>query len=124
MAAITIQTIKAPFAAITAGSADVTWTAGSTDGDTIACNGRDILLVYNSSADTVYTCTVTSVANAKGRTGDIASYSLAAGDFAAFGVGLTLSPGWRNSSTGLIALDVENAAVKWMVLRLPTGYPG
>ena len=123
MAAITIQNIKGPFDVITAGSADFTWTAGDTGTDTIAVTGREIVLVYNSGASP-YTCTITSVVDDKNRTGDITAYSLAAGDFAAFGVGLTNSAGWKSTSTGLITVDVENAAVKWAVLKLPNGYPG
>lgn len=123
MPAITIQTIKGPFEAITAGGADFTFTAGDTGGDTFVCTGREILIVYNSGASP-YTCTIASVDDEKGRSEDITAYSLAAGDFAVFGIGLTNSQGWKNTSTGLVSLDVENAAVKWAVLKLPNGYPG
>ena len=121
MPALTVQTIKGPFETIAAGGADFTLAAGATDGDTFQCTGREILIVFNSGA-APYTITITSVDDEKGRSEDIATYSLAAGDYAVFGVGLTNAKGWKNAS-GLIALDVENVAVKWAVLRLPAGYP-
>lgn len=121
MAALTVQNITAPFGAITAGSADFTLAAGSTDGDTFVCTGREILIAFNSGVS-AYTVTITSVDDEKGRSEDITAYSLAAGDYAVFGVGLTNSQGWKSTS-GTIAVDVENVAVKWAVLRLPAGYP-
>lgn len=125
MAALTPVTIKGPFETIAANGADFTWTAGSVSTDTIACLGRDILLVWNTDAVTPYWCKVFSEVDERNRdTTVLDAYSLAAGDFAVFGCGLTNSPGWKDSATGLIMLDVENAAVKWAVLRLPTGFPG
>lgn len=123
MAALTITTIKAPFATIAANGADFTWTAGNTGTDTIAATGREIVLVWNTDGANPYTCTIVAEDDEKGRAEDIGPYSLAAGEFAAFGVALTNSPGWKDASTGLITVDVENAAVKWAVLKLPDGYP-
>lgn len=121
--AITVQTIKGPFEAITAGSADFTFAAGTiTDGDTFACTGREILLVTNTDAVNAETITITSVDDEKGRAEDITAYSLAAGDFVAFGVGLTNSKGWK-STAGNIRITVSAATVKVAVLRLPAGYP-
>jgi hypothetical protein len=122
MATLAVQTIKGPFEAIAANGADFTFAAGSTGTDTFVCTGREILLALNSDPTNPYTVTITSVDDEKGRSEDIAAYSLAAGEYAAFGVGLTNAQGWKNSS-GLITIDVENAAVKWAVLRLPAGYP-
>ena len=124
MAALTITTILAPFATVAAGAADITFTAGNTGTDTIACTGRDIILAWNTDPTNPYTCTITAEDDEKNRAEDLGPYSLAAGDIAAFGVGLTNSAGWKDSATALITVDVENAAVKWAVLRLPTGYPG
>lgn len=121
MAALTPVTIIGPFAAVSAGAADFTWTAGDTGTDTFACTGREILLAYNSGGSP-YTITITSVDDQFGRSEDITAYSLAAGDYAVFGVGLTNSPGWKQTN-GTIIVDVENAAVKWAVLKLPNGYP-
>jgi hypothetical protein len=124
MAALTITTIIAPFATVAANAADVTMTAGDTGGDTIACNGRDVIIAQNTHAADPYTITIASEIDEQNRTGDITTYSLAAGEIAVFGVGLTNSVGWKDATTGLISVDVENAAVKWGILRLPAGYPG
>ena len=124
MALITTQTIKGPFDAITAGQATLALTVGNVGGDTFTVTGREILLVQNSHATTAYTITISSVADERGRTGDITAYSLAAGEIAMFGIALTNSPGWKNTSTQLIAITPNNAAIKWAVLKLPAGYPG
>ena len=124
MAALTITNVQAPFEIISANEADITFTAGSTGTDTIATNGRDIIIAWNTDGANPYTLTIASEIDEANRTGDITTYSLAAGELAAFGVALTNSAGWKNASTGLITVDVENAAIKWAVLRLPTGYPG
>jgi len=123
MAAIAVQTIKGPFEAITAGVADFVWTAGAVSpGDTFVCTGREILMFWNPAGGSTYTVTVTSQVDEKGRTGDITTYSMAAGDFVALGVGLTNAQGWK-AATGLITMMVSNAAVLVAVLRLPSGFP-
>ena len=122
MAAISTQTMKAPFDTVSAGQITFTWTAGNTGGDTITITGREVLLAWNSGASP-YTVTIASQVDEKNRTGDITSYSLAAGEFLYFTGGMTLAPGWRNVSTGLITITPSNAAVKWAVLKLPNGYP-
>ena len=124
MGALSIQTMKGPFEAIAANGLDITFAAGTTGaGDTIAATGREIIVAWNSHAVTAYSFTVTSVADEKNRTADITTYNLDAGEFAFLGVGLTNQVGWKNGS-GLIAVTVSNAAVKWAVVRLPIGYPG
>lgn len=121
--AITVQTIKGPFEAVAAGSVDFTFAAGTvTDGDTFVCTGRELLLVTNTEVADAKTITITSVDDEKGRSEDITAYSLAAGDFAVFGVGLTNAKGWK-STAGKIRITVEAATVKVAVLRLPAGYP-
>ena len=117
--AITVQTIKGPFEAIAAGGADFTLAAGDVaNGNKFQCTGREILIVENGGASP-YTVTITSVDDEKGRAENITSYSLAAGDFAVFGVGLTNSQGWKQTD-GTILVNVENAAVLVAVLRLPS----
>jgi len=123
MAAITVQTMKAPFDVVSAGGITFTWTVGNTGGDTIAITGREILLIWNSSATTTYTVTISSQVDSQNRTGDITAYSLALGEFAYFTGGLTNQPGWKNTSTGLITITPSNAAIKWALLKLPNGYP-
>ena len=127
MADPTVITVQAkpvgPFTAITAGSADFTFAAGTvTDGDTFVCTGRELLIVFNSSLATPRTITITSVDDETNRAGDISAYSMAAGDYAVFGVGLTNARGWMFTAK-TIRITVSNAELKVAVLRLPAGYP-
>lgn len=121
---ITPQTILGPFDANSGspGYHDFTLaasTAATTDAFT--CTGRDILVAFNSGS-VPYTMTITSQVDEKHRTEDITDYSLAAGDYAAFGVGLTNGKGWMDSSKK-ITITTSNILVKVAVLRLPAGYP-
>lgn len=121
--AITVQTIKGPWEAITANGADFTFAAGTpSDGDTFVCTGREILLVTNTEVADAKKVTIVSVDDETNRSENITDYSLAAGDFSVFGVGLTNSKGWK-STAGTIRITVEAATVKVAVLRLPAGYP-
>lgn len=117
--AITVQDIDGPFDDIAAGGADFVWTAADVaNGNSFACTGKELLLVRNSHATTAYTVTITSVADEKNRSEDISAYSLAAGDFAVFGVGLTTAAGWRQT-TNVINISGNNAAIEFAILRLP-----
>ena len=120
--AITVQSIQAPFDAVTAGSEDFTFAqSDASNGNTFACTGRELLLLSNESGDAA-TITITSVDDEKGRSENITDYSLADGDFVCFGVGMTNSKGWRSTS-GTIRIDTSDADLKVAVLRLPAGYP-
>jgi hypothetical protein len=117
--ALTVQDIKGAFAAIAVGGADITFAAAdATSKNYFPCTGKEILIAYNSDEANPYTVTITSVDDEKGRSEDIAAYSLAAGDYAVFGVGLTNAKGWKQTS-GQIYLEASNEAVKFAVLRLP-----
>lgn len=119
---IAIQTILAPFAAVGAGAADFVFVAGTvTDGDTYACTGRELLLAFNTGAG-ARTITIVSVDDETNRAESITAYSLAAGDYAVFGQGLTNSKGWQ-SSAKTIRITVSHAEVTVAVLRLPAGFP-
>ena len=121
--AITVQDITEPFEAVTAGSADFTTAAAdSGNGNTFVCTGREILILQNDEVGAL-TVTITSTDDATGRTEDITTYSLAAGDRAVFGVGLTNAKGWKNSS-GLITLTASADTLKVAVLRIPAGFGG
>lgn len=121
--ALTVQEVKAPFAAIGAGEADFTLAAGNTDGNYFTCTGREIIIIYNPAGGSTYTVTVTSVADEKGRSGNLTSYSMAAGDYVVLPMALTNAQGWKDTS-GRVNITVNNAAVLVAVLRLPAGYPG
>jgi len=120
--AVTVQSITAPFGAITAGSADFVFAAcDNVNGNSFVCTGREVLVIYNPSAGAL-TVTITSVDDEKGRSEDITAYSLAAADFAVFGIGLTNAKGWK-SSGGLVVFTGSSADLDYAVLRLPAGYP-
>lgn len=123
MALITPISMKGPFDAMTAGLITFAFTAGNAGGDTISITGRQFIVIQNTGVG-ARTFTITSVADEKGRTGDITAYSLAAGEFAYFPGGLTNSPGWKNSSTGLLTITPSHAEVKYAVFTLPAGTPG
>lgn len=119
---ITIQEMKGPFADITANLVDITFAAmDNTNGNKFVCTGREVIIFQNTDAGS-QTVTIPSVADEKNRSQDITTYSLGAGEFAAFGVGLTNSKGWKQTS-GEINLDCSSANIKVAVLRLPAGYP-
>lgn len=118
---LTVQQMLGPFDAYGALAAHFTFAAGTiTDGDTFQCTGREILLVKNGTGTN--TITITSIADEKGRTKDITTYSLAAGLFAAFGIGLTNAQGWK-AAAGTVRITVSSAEVTVAVLRLPAGFP-
>jgi len=116
--AITVQSVKGPFAAVVAGGLDVTFAASdSANGNTLAITGKELLLAFNdgSAAGTI---TIDSVDDEKGRQEDITTYSLAVGDYIAFGGGLTTSKGWIQSG-GVLNIDTSNVDIKVAGLRLP-----
>ena len=118
---ITVQDILAPFVAPGANDADFTFTAlTASDGDAWTCNGRDILLVMNPEAGAKW-ITIISTDDEFGRAEEITQYSLGAGEWAAFGVGLTNSKGWKDTA-GKIKVIPEDATVDAAVLRLPPGF--
>ena len=118
---ITVQQMKGPFDAVVALGFDITFAASTlTDGDTFQCTGRELLLVYNSS--TSATITITSVADEKGRTGDITTYAVAGSGYSIFPVGLTNAPGWK-SAAGTIRITCSATTLKVAVIRLPAGFP-
>ena len=79
--------------------------------NSFAPSGDDILIVQNSGASP-YTFTLSSAADALNRTGDITSYSLAAGVVSIFRV---KSMGWVQSD-GKVYLAASNAAIKFAVI--------
>ena len=114
---ITIQTVEGPFAEIAAGEADVTLAAGdAVNGNSMAVTGKEVLLAHNSSGGAL-TMTITSVIDEKNRTKHITDYSLAAGDYAVFLVGMTMSKGWKQTD-GTILVDVAAADILLAALKL------
>lgn len=101
--------------AYSAGAADLTMTAAdATNKEQVAITGQELVIAHNTGAS-AYTVTISSVADDQGRTGDVATYSLAAGDYAIFGpFGLE---GWKQTD-GKLYFEASNASVKFGVVRL------
>lgn len=119
---ITVQEIKSPFAVISAGGLDFTMAAlDAVNGNQFTCVGREIIILENTDAG-AQTVTINSAADEKNREGDLSAYSLAANDFVVAPMGLTNSPGWKQSD-GKIQIDTSSANIKIAVLRLPAGFP-
>lgn len=76
--------------------ADLTWTNLSGDDDVFTLHPDDILLIWNPD-DSAHSLDITSQPDPKyGRSADISSYSVGAGEIAAFG---PFQPhGWADSS--------------------------
>jgi hypothetical protein len=112
--ALTVTVLKQNNVAVNAGDLTVTMNASDTvNGNSFPCTGNEIILVQNT--DTVaHTFTVTSVADALGRTGDLAAYSVAASGIAA--IQESVVQGWRQSD-GNIYMTSTSALLKFAVLR-------
>jgi hypothetical protein len=78
-------------------------------------------MVHNTNVG-VQTVTIVAVDDEQNRAESITPYSLAAGDYAVFGVSLTNSRGWQ-SATKTITIYVSDVSVEIAVLTLPAGYP-
>lgn len=115
--ALTKKTALGAFGTYSAGAAVVTMNAGdATNGNSFVASANDLVIVRNSGAG-ARTITFSSVADEKGRTGDITAYSLAAGAIAVFGP-FTTAQGWRQSD-GNIYITPEHAEVLIGVIALP-----
>jgi hypothetical protein len=103
-----------PTRPLTADSADMVMTAADVANlNQFVAAGKDVVVAFNSGGS-AYTVTITS-APLNGRTGDITTYSIGAGEFAVFGPFATL--GWKQTD-GYVYLQASNAAVKFGVLDL------
>ncbi len=99
-----------------------TSTSDPTDRSTLIVDGKTLLAVYNS--DTIaHTVTVTSVADASNRAGNITAYSVkpASAAVPVALIGPFKSAGWAQPSpnTGQLFIDVSDAKLQLSVLTLP-----
>jgi hypothetical protein len=113
---LTKSTLAGPLPAtlpVAANGLDLTFTAADVaNKNQFAGAGDDLLLAWNSGVS-AYTTTFTSVA-INGRTGDVTTYSIDAGEIAAFRF---KDIGWKQSD-GKIYVEASNAAVKFAVIAL------
>jgi hypothetical protein len=91
--------------------------ADDVNGNSFVCSGHELILIHNDHATDAATVAIASAPDPYGRTKDIATYCLAAGEFAAFWIGRTT--GWRWSD-GKVHLDVAGAGtIRFAILRIP-----
>src|SRR5687768_16823031 len=114
---LTKTTALGAFGTYSAGAAAVTMTAAdATNFNSFPASANDLIIARNSGAG-ARTITISSVADEKRRTGDITTYSIAAGGVAVFGP-FTTQQGWRQSD-GSIYITAEHAEVLIGVIALP-----
>lgn len=94
---------------------DIVFAAEGADKSRFVASGNDLVLAHNSDPTNPYTVTISSVADDKGRSGDITAYALQAGEIAVFGP--FQKAGWARSD-GYVHLEASNAAVKFAVIQL------
>lgn len=114
--ALTIIILKQNNYAVQAGDLLVTFTAcDNVNGNSFIATGQEVLLVQNTSGSSG-TFTVTSVADALGRTEtSLTAYSVAAAGFAS--IHMKYTSGWISGS--VINLTCSAATMKFAVLRYP-----
>lgn len=115
---IAVQVPKGPYPTLqpAADALDMTLTACDTvNKNQTPLSGALLLIAQNSHATTPYTITISSVADARNRTGDITTYSLAAGDIAMFLI--NQADGWLQAD-GNLYYEGSNAAVKFALLKI------
>lgn len=112
---ITPKTVVGGYGTYSADGADFTFTAADTSNyNQAVASNNDLILAFNSGASP-YTVTITSVADPFNRSGDITTYSLAAGEYAVFGPFSNI--GWKQTD-GYLYFQGSNAAVKFAVIAL------
>lgn len=105
-----------PVLPVVADSLDFAFAAAdNTNGNDFIITGKELLLVQNSDSS-AHTFTATSVPDQLNRTGDITTYSMAAGEFAAFS--FSNIAGWKQAD-GKVWLAANSNLIKFAVLRLP-----
>jgi len=114
---LTKTTAKGPFPTlpVTAEGLDATFTAADVGNkNQFLPSGDDLIIAWNTDGANPYTFTMTSAVDTGNRTGDIATYSLAAGDHGVFRV---KTMGWVQAD-GYVYLEGSNAAVKFAIVAL------
>lgn len=99
----------------TANAADLTMAAANaSDKEQFVASGKDLVIAHNTGAG-ARTVTITSSVDSDGRTGDIATYSMGAGEYAVFGP-FDLD-GWVQTD-GKVYLEAEHSEVKFGIVDL------
>ena len=114
--AINKQIPLGPYPTLPVGAGTMTLTetpADVTNKDQFTPSGDDLVIAHNTGAS-AYPITFTSVADDLKRTGDVSSYSIAAGAIAVYRF---KKPGWMQPD-GKVYIEAGNAAIKWVVVQL------
>lgn len=98
-----------------ANALDVTLAAADTANQNRALLDGPVLVVAHNSGATAHTITITSMADAKNRTGDISAYSIGAGKVACFKI--DQYEGWKQTD-GYLYLEANHAEVLLGIIRL------
>lgn len=116
LAATAIKKVKGPNpGTVIAGDLTVAPAAADVaNGNNYVPATNDVLHAINTHASSPFTITLTSAPDERGRTGDIATYNLVAGDVITFNYGDLI--GWLQSD-GTIWINAANAAIKFWVER-------
>jgi len=113
---LTKTTALGAYGTYSANAADLTMAAADVgDKNQFTFAGNDLVVAHNT-AGTAQTVTISSVADPYGRTGDIDTYSIGAGEYAVFGP--FEAAGWQQSD-GKVYLEADSADVKLGVVKLP-----
>lgn len=109
-----------PALPLSANGADLAFTpagADFADGAGFVMTGNDLVIVRNGNV-AAQTVTFTSVADERNnRSGDIAAYSLGAGEFGVFGP--FKRKGWMQPANGQLYLAASATNVEFAVIHLP-----
>lgn len=102
---------------LAADSADITFTAADTVNLNSAPfgNASSLLILARNTGASARTITINSVADPFNRKGDITTYSIGAGETAAF---IVKREGWAQSADASLYLEASNAEVTIAVLRV------
>lgn len=116
---IAAQTIKKPHETVAANSLNITETAANTtDKESAAITGGELLLIHNTHATNPYTVTINSTADALNRTGDINAYSVPATRIAMVGPFQQLGWGQSGADANKLFFEAENTAIKYAWLKV------
>lgn len=116
--ALTKVTPKGPYTAISPGDLALAFTAAdAVNGNKFPLSGTEIVLMQNTDTG-AHHVTISSTPDDKGRSGDIASYSIAAGAFAVWSA-RGAHDGWKESD-GNLYISADDATIKFAVLNLAT----
>lgn len=115
MARTDLTKTDAPGSYADAGVAVTMAAADDVDKNQFTAEGNDLIIAHNTGASE-RNITITSSADAFGRTGDISSEAIAAGAIRIYGP-LKVA-GWIQSD-GKVYLEADNAEVEFGVIKLP-----